>query len=37
MGLFLVVEFFGVGYLTGSKEKEIITRLKFYGIDMERF
>ena len=34
MGLFLVVDFFEVGYLMGTEEKWVIRRLKFYGIEM---
>ena len=37
MGLFVVVDFFGVGYLTGTEENWVITRFKCYGIEMERF
>ena len=32
-----MVDFFGVGYLTGTEEKWVIRRLKCYGIEMERF
>ena len=37
MVLFLVVDFFEVGYLTGTEEIRVIRRLKCYGIEMERF
>ena len=37
MGLFVVVDFFGVGYLTGTEEKGVIRRLKWYVIEMDRF
>ena len=37
MRFFLVVDFFGVGYLAGTKENCVIKKLKCYGIEMERF
>ena len=37
MGLFLVVDLFGVGYLIGTEEKSVIIRLKCYEIEMEKF